>query len=223
MLTRAGWAGVLLPSVDRVGRYFPLTVAAAFAAEALDAPATLARLAPWLDSIESRALEALQPDLDLELFDRRLAELALPAEAAVSATASDDTVPLGGLAEAFEVWPLAPERPDALDELLRGGALARRASAALWMTRGGEAFPPTLALCTGLMSGERFCALLDGRWSEHAWSAPAQALYCDPKNRGVDLIHGQGLQGGEVEPLAASPSSNNGTKMNAGLGEGSSS
>src|SRR5262245_9131785 len=49
------WAGVLMPSVDRVGRYFPLTIA-----EPLPAGAhplvTAVTAAPWFDRAEGLAI-----------------------------------------------------------------------------------------------------------------------------------------------------------------------
>lgn len=242
MFSKAGWIGILLPSVDRVGRYFPLTIAAPVHEDNLDVPSTLSKALPWLDSIDTVALEALAPELDLDAFDRRLAELPLPAEVPVVLPVSDDTVPLGASQATFQAWQFAPQAPDtAFHQALQDGSLGLRTSSALWMTRGGETLAPCLAVCGGLITGGHFCAMLDGRWSDHSWSvgakpaapppgstqgalpgstsAPASdpALYCDPITPGVDLIHGQGKLGGEVPPLAAPPGGENESQMNTRL------
>jgi type VI secretion system protein ImpM len=197
MFSKAGWVGLILPSVDRVGRYFPLTIAAPVREDSIDVPATLSKALRWLDSINSLALEALAPELDLDAFDRRLAELPMPGDVPVAAAPDDDTVPLGASQASFQVWQLPANITN----------LGLRASSALWMTRGGETLAPCLAVCGGLMSGAHFCALLDGRWGEHAWT-----IYCDRDTPGVDLVHGQGKSGEAVPPLAASPSSENETQ-----------
>jgi type VI secretion system protein ImpM len=215
MFSRSGWAGVLLPSVDRVGRYFPLTLAAALAVEGLDARRTLLNAMPWLEALEGAGLEALSPELDLEAFDRRLAGLAPPADVAAALPVNDDTVPLGG--RDFEVWPLTA------DGLSSVPALGRSASSAMWMTAGGDSVAAALAACAGAIPGERFCALLDGRWKDHGWTVLEPKLYCDPKNPGVDLFNGQGMPGGVVPPLTASPESHNGAQGGARVGEESSS
>jgi type VI secretion system protein ImpM len=216
MFSGAAWIGVLLPSVDRVGRYFPLTIAAPVYEASIDVPATLAKALPWIDSIEARALEALVPELDLDRFDQRLAEHPLPQDVAVAAAPDDDTVPLGPPRDTFQVWP---------DSVLKEGALARTASCAIWMTNGGESFARCLAVCSALISGGRFCALLDGRWSEHGWSiaegtkrdAPAAPVALST-TAGVDFVHGQGNSGEALAPLTASPpSSENATHMSTGL------
>jgi type VI secretion system protein ImpM len=226
MYSKAGWVGLMLPSVDRVGRYFPLSLAAPLHHESIDPAATLARALPWLDSLEALALEALTPELDLEAFDQRLAGLALPAEVPAAAAPSDDTVPLGAAQPTFQIWEFAPNAPaESITRVLTEPARALRSASALWFTRGGETLPACLAACAGPIPGDRFCALLDGRWSEHAWtlasalilksqsSATESVMYCTPQNPGVDLIHGRGRgQGKEQEaagPLTAPPGSAN--------------
>jgi type VI secretion system protein ImpM len=221
MYSKPGWVGLVAPSVDRVGRYFPLTLAAPLHHESIDLPASLARALPWLDSLEALALEALTPELDFDAFDQRLAAAVLPAEVPAAAGPSDDTVPLGAAAPTFQVWTL--ENGDSVANVLREPPRALRAASALWFTRGGETLPPCLAACAGPIPGERFCALLDGRWAEHSWELASatslilnsqsddtkSVIYCSPQNPGVDLIHGQGRGQGEAGPLIAPSGSAN--------------
>ncbi len=67
---RQAWAGVLMPSVDRVGRYFPLTVAAPLAAGT-----SLPRLLHRLHHTASVAGQALHEDWSAERLDQGLAAL----------------------------------------------------------------------------------------------------------------------------------------------------
>ena len=69
-----GYAGVLMPSVDRVGRYFPLTVARARANGQSSTPAS------WLEALEKMAVAALVEDWSAERFDDALAGLDDVAE-----------------------------------------------------------------------------------------------------------------------------------------------
>jgi type VI secretion system protein ImpM len=86
-----GWRGVFFASVDRVGRYFPLTVAFAHAASGpagvSGVQALAADDAAWL-AIEDAALAGLDPALGVDAFDRLIDALAAPAAAAASASAS---------------------------------------------------------------------------------------------------------------------------------------
>jgi len=75
------WRGLFFASVDRVGRYFPLTLAFA-GTSAAGAAATAATLAGdaagWL-AAEDAGLAGLAPTLPLDDFDRALQALAEPA------------------------------------------------------------------------------------------------------------------------------------------------
>src|SRR3981081_68616 len=68
----ASYAGLFLPSVDRGGRYFPLTVVVELPAG--KAAADFAHAAAgWFEEIEQLCADALQnPDFDLGAFDQAL-------------------------------------------------------------------------------------------------------------------------------------------------------
>jgi type VI secretion system protein ImpM len=92
-------AGVLMPSVDRVGRYFPLTIAATIARLPSSAPDYEALLG-WLHRLEDTALDALQDDWTIEQLEEALVGLAPPA--AASAEPADHLAPIReALAEAL--------------------------------------------------------------------------------------------------------------------------
>jgi type VI secretion system protein ImpM len=71
-------AGVLMPSVDRVGRYFPLTIAAPLP----HAPATsgeIEGLLNWLHQLDDLAADALHDDWTLEQLDDALTRVSWQA------------------------------------------------------------------------------------------------------------------------------------------------
>jgi type VI secretion system protein ImpM len=72
------WAGVLLPSVDRVGRYFPLTVCSRLP---VCAPlgSSLAALECWLEELATCALLGLDAESGYGRLEAALQGLALPA------------------------------------------------------------------------------------------------------------------------------------------------
>ena len=78
-----GWRGVFFASVDRVGRYFPLT--AAFPELPSAPPPSIATLTSdddaWL-AMEDAALGGLEPALAIDAFDLAIEALAMPAAAA---------------------------------------------------------------------------------------------------------------------------------------------
>lgn len=81
------WAGVLMPSVDRVGRYFPLTLCTRLNEDAPLGP-SLIGLESWLADLEACALLALDAEQGLDLMEAALQ--GLPA--CPGATAPDPAI-----------------------------------------------------------------------------------------------------------------------------------
>lgn len=67
----SAWSGVMMPGVDQVGRYFPLTIAAPLATLPGDVDA-------WFITLEDLALGSLEDNFDIERFDAALAALTVP-------------------------------------------------------------------------------------------------------------------------------------------------
>lgn len=105
---RTAVVGVLVPSRDRVGRAFPLTVAA------LPAPGGSGDAQGWFARAEQLAVAAMRDDLGLDALDQHLAALPSPSAACragcIWMTGGSSPVKSGGL-------PL----PDAFTALLAGG------------------------------------------------------------------------------------------------------
>ena len=74
------FAGVLVPSVDRVGRHFPLTLVASLA-RMPELAADFDALLAWLHRLEDTALDALHGQWTIEELEDALAELGPPAGA----------------------------------------------------------------------------------------------------------------------------------------------
>jgi type VI secretion system protein ImpM len=94
------WAGVVMPSVDRVGRYYPLTLAAPLRAIPGIAQAQVA-LWSWLQQLEDAAVDALQEDWSIDALELELLRLGLPPDhpgaapgAAVEAQAAGESSPV---------------------------------------------------------------------------------------------------------------------------------
>lgn len=77
------WAGVLMPSVDRVGRYFPFSLV--WPLPALPATQEQQRaLWAWLGRLDDLAADALHDDWTVDRLEDELARMALPAPAPVA-------------------------------------------------------------------------------------------------------------------------------------------
>lgn len=86
------WAGVLMPSVDRIGRYFPLTLIAPLD-EVPPGDDELRTLLSWLHDLDDLAADALQDDWTIDRLEAELALCQRPGFCAHAASA--DLLPNG--------------------------------------------------------------------------------------------------------------------------------
>jgi type VI secretion system protein ImpM len=170
------YAGVMVPSVDRVGRYFPLTLMWAVPADVT--PFAVARIANgWFDTAERLIVEALATDrLDFEEFDRQLLELSESLAAAhwqepvmlhndqaalaMSDNASPWQIPLGAAATFVSVT----------EQLLTARLRDTHHPLVMLWTEGSSAIEPSCLFLRGLPQPHTFASLLDGSWPQHGWS-----------------------------------------------------
>lgn len=83
-------AGVMIPSVDRVGRYFPLTVGGSMASGGAELlPALFIDSAGWFDALMYLALASLAPGYSLEKMDAALAAMTPECAPQCAATLRD--------------------------------------------------------------------------------------------------------------------------------------
>jgi len=159
------WAGVLMPSVDRVGRHFPFTLAVAL-------PEWQGRLAlltetAWFEELEQLALSTLDEPFDLEALDAALQRLMPPAPAngvtsRLRAKQNDAVSWCFGLSSAATVSQSLP----AIAESLAEGALDHHT---FWWTSGSDKVTPCLLIFRGLPAANSYADLLDGNWARSGW------------------------------------------------------
>lgn len=143
----AAVAGVLMPSIDRVGRYFPLTIA-----QTLDAEHSLGAVVcgpdEWFEQVEGVLLSTLETGASFHDFDQRWQALGrlpgstrMPRHAFASLQRSPATCPAQ-----------------------RNAALLEKAceGASLWWSKGSEQIAPGLLDCTGLPAAADFGHFLLG-------------------------------------------------------------
>ncbi|WP_306392243.1 type VI secretion system-associated protein TagF [Telluria beijingensis] len=149
------WSGVMMPSMDRVGRCFPLVLAA----PSMEAPTLsdcLGLHEDWFVRLEEIALTALGEGASLDRLDAAL--LALGGFAATHA-------------QGFSRSSMGIARCVALDDASISALVIEDMDGdSAWWGLGSELVAPCLARCRSLPSSNRFAALLEGEWREHGWS-----------------------------------------------------
>ena len=95
------FAGVLMPSVDRIGRYFPFTVIAPLPSLP-HSETDLRTLLSWLHDVDDLAVDALQDDWSIERLEAELGQCLRPGWQAPSGGASA-LLPMAGSVVAHAV------------------------------------------------------------------------------------------------------------------------
>jgi type VI secretion system protein ImpM len=154
-------AGAFMPSMDAVGRYFPLTLIAVPDGDTLNPPDTDPRDG-WFEKIEEILLSALEPERSLEAV---LEEIGTLTKADLHATMAQPGVQP-------KLGPLLNDRPALpLSELFAVCRLAYQdcslAATTFWWTAGGEAFGPIGLMRKHFPETEVFTAMLTGHFERH--------------------------------------------------------
>ena len=170
----SAWASVLMPSMDKVGRYFPMTVAVQLT-EPVSAVMIATNSQSWFEAVESCLLDALDDEsLDLDTFDEQLQTFIVDQ-------APDNRVEISGFVDQGVHLPLN----DTLDV---SAALVGVAAVTIdemidrcsvWWGQGSERVSPSWVVCRGLPASGKFPAMLDGNWSAHGWSDRAAPVTGD--------------------------------------------
>ena len=171
------YAGLLAPSVDRVGRYFPLTIVTQI--DVAVCPLQFAtHRASWFDALESLVIGALEDsNLNLEWFDAQVEGFAPLLD---HDSVDDDRM----LVEMFD-GSRFPAQGDSWRAPLRSAGQLERAINAfayqqlaaqlrplgVWWTHGSRAAAPSWLSLRGLPSPQQFGAMLDGQWARDGWNS----------------------------------------------------
>lgn len=154
------WAGILMPSVDAVGRYYPLTLAQPVAGNS-NLFEFLSRNDAWYTALENLAVTALQGDVDAEAL---MAEL-------LNVVAATECTPQSGpavvrLTHGWAIHSDGAQAASSYGSLLHHALSPLCPSQSLWWCGNSQLMSPTCIYVQGLPTSEQFSALLSGHWSD---------------------------------------------------------
>lgn len=150
------WAGVMMPSHDRVGRCFPLLLMAGVDS----APSLWDCLTvhdAWFRRLEELALSTLDNQFSLQAFDAELLEVTVLLNSAC-------TLGIGSLSNPPEMQPVTA----AARTMPLVGTDAGRDDRSTWWTEGTALGSASLAIFDGLPPATAFAGFLDSRLNRHA-------------------------------------------------------
>jgi type VI secretion system protein ImpM len=173
--------GLMVPSVDRVGRYFPLTLLAElpYDVNVLSATTGFGR---FFDSAQQLVIETLAAEhVDLERFDEAVLRLSAELDALCSRPRilldpSVKAIVNDGGEGACQIPIGSPDQMGAvLEQILSQRLTTLYDPLVIWWTDGSAAVEPSCLIAKGLPDPNAFTALLDGAWTTSHWqSIPAR-------------------------------------------------
>ena len=165
----AALAGVLMPSVDKVGRYFPFTALVPLA-PGWSPPGDAGQAGPLLAALhrlDDLALDAMQDDWPIEQLEAALGDWAASDDARMLATAPTQLAAPPAIADSDQPWQELPCSGDFAQAFVAALAHQAHRGRALWWSADAHG-NPLLRASRGLPLGPHFRALMTARPPEAA-------------------------------------------------------
>ncbi|VUD66120.1 hypothetical protein TDB9533_03509 [Thalassocella blandensis] len=161
------WAGIMLPSVDRVGRYFPFTIVTQLPPKS-NPTDFICNRPNWFQAMEDAALRALDGQLHIddlveELNDSNPMRKDLYDQGPPLHDVSNMVIKASNAEQ-----PISAVLPFMMDAYLASSLK----SYSVWSTRGSELIQPCLFTTKGLPPLSGISAMMDGYWSHWNWQEP---------------------------------------------------
>ena len=165
------WMGVVIPSVDSVGRYFPLTLCrtASISANPL---LLFKQHSQWFSDAERLLISCLQDGFQLENFEQDLQHLSLDESGTVMQASlqhyehSAWRVAANSLDHRMNAYPIL------LEDVLKSFCMAY----SVWKTEGSQHIPASLLVSQGLPPFAGIASMLDGDWQNAGWLSVRETL-----------------------------------------------
>jgi type VI secretion system protein ImpM len=171
VLDGQSWMGIVLPSVDRVGRYFPFSIVTK--APATANPFLSIQQHSWFEAVEQLALTALSGQIQLDELVLEINKQHFPLSPAIQryAPAAESA---GTLVEfSVDAADPGPAYAYLIDSMCR----QNYSNYSLWSTAlGSDRINPCLFYTRGLPNFRSATSMLDGQWNQWGWHQPVQAL-----------------------------------------------
>lgn len=165
-LDHQAWAGILSPSVDSVGRFFPLTIAMPLLADT-GLSLFCQQNETWFKTLEACTLAALHEGLTAEQLSQQLEDGPAP-QLNTQLVQSEQEHRGQHLAVS------APSLAEAMACQLDGQIVEHYASHSLWFSIYTRNPAQNLLLAHGLPNSDQYTAMLDGQWQLWGWQTSDQ-------------------------------------------------
>ena len=166
VLDQYAWAGIMLPSVDRVGRYFPFSIVTRLPASAN--PLEVITKNQWFEAQERAALRALEGQLQLDDLVEEINSHRLDTTSAYTPAG-----PMPNKLGTIIQMESEEQLPQSMYSWLLDSSLRESlTSYSVWSTLGSQRVQPCLFNCRGLPQMRGIAAMMDGQWDFWGWHEP---------------------------------------------------
>ena len=166
-LGQSAWAGILLPSVDRVGRYFPFTALTQLPM-ACNPLEVLTSHRDWFVQVETVALQALDGQMTVDDLMHEVGTTQVENNCEYIRSTRINGQHAMQIDLSFEEQQANSVFGYFLDSFLTDSL----ASYSLWSTEGSELVAPCVMMTRNLPQTGGIAAMLDGRWQDWNWPQP---------------------------------------------------
>ena len=156
------WTGLLMPSVDKVGRYYPLTLALQLPPNT-DPVALIMDNEAWFNQCEELALSSLLDSFELDAFQNEMESIPPPVIQKSSLSAAAPKAVVGQ----YFALPCSDPFGDGISNL--AGDLQIPFPHSLWWTHGSQKIQQSLLITSGLPTSFGYSSMLDGNWEQGGW------------------------------------------------------
>lgn len=169
VLDNNAWLGVMLPSVDRVGRYFPISVLS-------QVPANInlfeySQLQDnWYEAIEELLFSSLDGELDIDELLAAIQQVPMVEYTAYKKSFQIPVQTSAVINMEFEEQSPNLVYPYLLDSFLTSSLR----SYSIWRTLGSERVNPCVTISQNLPKIGGVAAMIDGQWEHWNWPIPYQ-------------------------------------------------
>jgi len=165
----SAWCGIMLPSVDRIGRYFPLSIVTKLPSN-LNSLEFLLSQNEWIDNIEEHALLALNGDITVDDLMQEIDDIDI-----IYNSIYEKTEPLSNENPVVISMDFEEQSPSSVSDYILDAVLLKSLSSySAWTTRGSERVAPGLFFSQGLPPVNGISAMMNGQWSKWNWQLPYQ-------------------------------------------------
>jgi len=163
------WLGVMMPSVDSVGRYFPMTICKSFSVTS-NPLSLIEKNKQWLVKAEDLLLSCLDENFSQSEFDKQLSLLA--SEESNESTITLKKSSMNRYQDSAWNFPvhenenLAVVYPELVNSMLK----TFYSSFSVWHTSGSDQINSGFVITEGFPPQKSMTAFMDGQWEKRGWS-----------------------------------------------------